>query len=122
MKTFLVDSLQLNILILSLGGIQGLFLFILLNKKKNTLPGWLFLASYLGVMVLQIVLKLASKFWLMDTMRPLYGMSYYLPFLYGPLIWLFVKQSTTKVPISNNSWLHFLPFILSMTGCIPNMP
>ena len=119
MKSYLVDSLQLNILILSLGGVQGIFLFFLLYKKKKALPGYLFLAAYFVIMILQIVMKLAGKFWLMDTMRPLYGLSYYLPFLYGPLIWLFIKSSTTKGSMNKNDWIHFLPFILSMLCFFP---
>jgi AraC-like DNA-binding protein len=116
-----VNSLQLNILILSLGGLQGIFLFILLYKKKETLPGYSFLAAYLGVMVLQIVMKLASKIWLMETMRSLYGLSYYLPFLYGPLIWFFIKQSIEKTQLNNKDLFHFLPFFLGIFCCIPGI-
>src|SRR5258708_17313531 len=89
-----MTSVQVNILLLCLGAIQGILLFLLLFKKRHSLPGYIFLAGYLTVMLLQITLKLASKLWLMKTVRPLYSFSYNLPFLYGPLVWLFICSIT----------------------------
>ncbi len=105
-------SVQLNILLLSMGALQGVILFFLLYKKRRSLPGYPFLALYLWVMILQITLKIASKLWLWQTMRPVYLVSYELPFLYGPLIWLFVKRFTAGGKGNKRDTIHFLLAII----------
>jgi AraC-like DNA-binding protein len=46
----------------------------------------------------------------------LYEVSYYLPILYGPLIFLFVRQSLLNKKFRTVDLLHFLPFALLITG------
>ena len=106
-----MTPVQVNILILCLGAIQGIFLSLLLFKKRNQLPGYAFLAGYLAVMLLQMAMKLASKLWLMQTTGPLYTFSYQLPFLYGPLIYLFVCKITGQREVRKTDILHFIPAI-----------
>jgi AraC-like DNA-binding protein len=106
-----MTSVSVNILLLCLGAIQGVFLFLLLFKKRHLLQGYAFLAAYFGVMLLQIVMKLASKLWLMQTTGALYSFSYQLPFLYGPLIYLFVCNVTGQRQVSKKDILHFIPVI-----------
>ena len=65
-------------------------------------------------MIAQIVFKLASKIWLMDTMRLIYTLSYYIPFLYGPLIWFFIRQTAGLKFLLKWDGLHFLPFLLGI--------
>jgi AraC-like DNA-binding protein len=96
-------------MLLSLGGIQGILLFILLLKKRRSLPGYGFLAAYLAVMLLQVTLKIADKWWLMQNINPLYQFSYQLPFLYGPLVYLFVVRYTGCRPLRIKDIFHFLP-------------
>ena len=100
---------KVNILLLSLGVIQGVLLFFLLLKKRRSLPGFGFLAAYLGVMLLQVTLKIADKGWLMQNINPLYQFSYQLPFLYGPLLYLFVVRFTGCRPLRIKDIFHFLP-------------
>src|ERR1700752_4452708 len=102
-------STQVNILLLSLGAIQGLFLSLLLFKKRGSLQGSPFLAAYLFVMALQIVLKVMSKAWLWNNMRTFYEFSYQLPLLYGPLIYLFVRHATGQQPGRIRGIIHFVP-------------
>jgi AraC-like DNA-binding protein len=104
-----MSALQVNILLLSLGAIQGVLVFILLLKKRRSLPGFGFLAAYLGVMLLQVTLKIADKGWLMQNINPLYQFSYQLPFLYGPLLYLFVVRFTRSRPLRIKDIFHFLP-------------
>jgi AraC-like DNA-binding protein len=106
-----MTTVNVNILILCLGAIQGVFLFLLLFKKRHLLPGYAFLAAYFGVLLLQIVMKLASKLWLMQTTGALYSFSYQLPFLYGPLIYLFVCKVTGQKEADKKDVLHFIPAI-----------
>jgi len=106
-----MNAPQLNILLLALGGLQGIFLFLSLLKKRKAVPGFVFLAAYLCVMLLQISLKVADKLWLMNNLHPLYSFSYQLPFLYGPLLYLFVCRFTNyRQPVTRDV-LHFLPGI-----------
>jgi AraC-like DNA-binding protein len=105
-------SVQLNILLLSLGALQGGILFLLLYKKRRSLPGYVFLAGYLWVMIIQVTLKIMSKIWLMETIKPFYKLSYYFPFLYGPLIWLFIKYFICSYKAGKRDLLHFLPAVL----------
>jgi len=107
-----MDSLQLNVLLLALGALQGIFLFALLYKKRSALPGYIFLAAYIGVLLLQVSMKIADKLWLMTHINPLYSFSYQLPFLYGPLMYLFIGRITNSRQASAKDALHFLPAII----------
>lgn len=103
-----MTSLQLNIPLLLLGAIQGAILFLLLYKKRGSLPGYAFLAGYLCVMIFQIMMKVMSKMWLWHNIRPVYAFCYYIPFLYGPLIWLFIKHFTGRNKNDKKNIIHVL--------------
>ena len=104
--------LSFNILLLSLGGLQGLLLGILLLRKKAYRSTCLFLLLYLLTLLLQVVMKVVSKMWLMEHLQQPYWLSYDLPFLYGPLMYLFVVR--LQHPDRKFHWpdaWHFLPFL-----------
>lgn len=103
--------IQLNIFLLLFGGLQGLLLSIFLIRKKLYRSGYIFLLLYFGVMLLQITLKVMSKHWLMENWRLLYSISYFLPLLYGPLIFLFVRQLLLNKKLRALDLLHLFPFI-----------
>ena len=63
--------LQVNIFLLLFGALQGIFLSVVLLKKKVHQSGYFFLVAYLGVMILQITLKVMSKIWLLNNLMPL---------------------------------------------------
>ena len=107
-----MPALLVNSLLLALGALQGLFLFLLLYKKRKSLPGYAWLVAYLGVMLLQVTMKIVNKLWLMQNLGELYTFSYQLPFLYGPLLYLFMCRFTGHRPINQKDILHFLPGIL----------
>ena len=107
-----MTSLQLNVLLLGLGALQGIFLFALLYKKRSSLPGYIFLAAYIGVLLLQTGMKIADKLWLMTHLNPLYSFSYQLPFLYGPLMYLFICSITNYRKVGAKDILHFLPAVM----------
>lgn len=103
-----------SILLLLLGGLQGLLLSFFLLRKKAYREGYGFLMVYLGVLIAQILLKVADKVWLMQQVNLAYNLSYQFPWLYGPLAWLFTRNFITRQ--SRFSWrdgLHFLPFVLA---------
>ncbi|MEO5564355.1 MAG: helix-turn-helix domain-containing protein [Chitinophagaceae bacterium] len=104
-------SLQLNIFLLLFGGLQGLLLSLFFIRKKLFHSGYIFLLLYFAVMLLQITVKVMSKVWLMTNWNFFYNVSYLLPLLYGPLIWLFVRQFLLKKRFRLQDSLHFLPFV-----------
>jgi len=85
-------GLQVNIFLLLFGGLQGVMLALFLIYKKLYNTAYVYLLLYLGTILLQLTLKVMNKLWLMDHWPVLYNMSHYLPLLYGPLVYLFVKQ------------------------------
>ena len=103
---------QLNIFLLLFGGLQGLLLSLFLIKKKLYRSAYVFLLLYFAVMLLQIALKVMNKVWLMTNWGFLYEVSYYLPLLYGPLIFLFARNLFLEKRFRSVDLLHFLPFAL----------
>ena len=103
-------STQPVIFLLLFGGLQGVLLLSFFIRKKLYLSGFVFLLLYFAVMLLQITLKVMSKTWLMENWGFLYGVSHFLPLLYGPLIFLFARQTLTSDKLSAKDCLHFLPF------------
>ena len=103
---------QLNIFLLLFGGLQGLLLLLFLVKKKLYSGGYIFLLLYFAVMLLQITLKVMNKLWLMQNWGFLYEVTYFLPLLYGPLIFLFARQLLLNKNFRLTDHLHFLPFAL----------
>lgn len=113
------QALLVNILLLLLGGLQGLLLCYLLLRKKAYRHGYGFLVAYLAVMVFQIVLKVMDKVWMMQNINPIYQTSYLFPFLYGPLAWLFVRKiAKPEEQFKLADGLHFLPFALGFFALI----
>jgi AraC-like DNA-binding protein len=106
---------QINIFLLLFGGLQGLLFTLFLFRRKLHRSGYAFLLLYFGVLLLQIVLKVMSKGWLIDNWGLLYQLSYQLPFLYGPLIFLFARQMTARKNFGWQDVFHFVPFALSFT-------
>jgi AraC-like DNA-binding protein len=113
---------QVNISLLLFGGLQGIFLAVVLLNKKVHKSGYFFLVVYLAVMILQITLKVMSKIWLLDNLMPLYVLSYLFPLLYGPLIFLFVKQFLFQRSFRVIDSLHFLPLIVVISYFIFGNP
>ncbi len=103
---------QLTIFFLFFGGLQGLLFTSFLIRKKLHRSGYIFLLLYFAVMLLQITLKLMSKGWLTENWKVLYELSYQLPFLYGPLIYLFTRQLVQRESLRKADLFHFTPFIL----------
>lgn len=105
-------TLQLNIFLLLFGGLQGVLLSIFFIKKKLYRSAYIYLLLYLAAILLQLTLKVMSKLWLMENWPLLYTLSHYLPLLYGPLVYLFVKHLLQNLSFSLKESFHFIPFVL----------
>lgn len=103
---------QLTIFLLLFGGVQGFLFSFFLVRKRLYANGYLFLLLYLGVLLLQITLKVMSKLWLMENWNTLYLTSHALPLLYGPLAFLFVKYFFVQKGFERRDSVHFLPITI----------
>jgi AraC-like DNA-binding protein len=112
-------SSQLIIFLLFFGGLQGLLFFLFLVRKRLYSKGYIFLLLYLGVLLLQLTLKIMSKIWLMHNWSTFYQFSHFLPLLYGPLVYLFVKYAVASQPFMKKEWLHFIPAAIVLLLLFP---
>lgn len=103
---------QLNIFILAFGALQGVLLSAFMLGRKTYRTAHLFLLLFLLTLLLQVVLKIATKIWVMEHLPVVYMISYELPFLYGPLLFFFVQNTTGRraFAFKNDLW-HFIPFL-----------
>jgi AraC-like DNA-binding protein len=105
----------INIFLLLFGGLQGILLSIFLIRKRIARTAYGFLIGYILVMLLQILLKVVSKIWLMENMENFYFLSYRFPYLYGPLVYLFtVHLLKPEAKVGSKELLHGLPFCLAV--------
>jgi AraC-like DNA-binding protein len=106
--------LTILIFILLFGALQAVLLLAVLLVRKKLQAFHIFISGYLVVLLLQLFFKVLSKMWLMQTVRQWYILSYYLPFLYGPLVLFFVRHYLHKTPWRLAGLLHFIPFGIYM--------
>jgi AraC-like DNA-binding protein len=108
---------QLNIFLLSLGALQGVLLsgYLLRNQKANLAN--IYFVLILMTAGLQLTFKVMSKVWLMENYRLPYFMSYNLPYLVGPLLFLYIKARASGA-FRKSDLLHFIPFVLALSDLI----
>jgi AraC-like DNA-binding protein len=104
-------SLQPIIFLLLFGGLQGILLIVFLLRRKLQHNAYIFLLCYLGVLLLQLTLKVMSKIWLMENWPVFYSLAHYLPLLYGPFLFLFVQGIFHDNKDGAKTFIHFIPFI-----------
>lgn len=105
-------TLQANLFVLLFGAIQGSLLsfwFFRNSKKENAN---LYFAFFLALVGLQLFLKVLSKAWLTQHIFPWYVISYQLPFLVGPILFLYVKAKCGN-KFNTFDLIHFVPFLLA---------
>ncbi len=100
--------MQPLIFILLFGSVQGALLMLFFIYKKLHRSAYIFLLLYLGTMLLQLTLKVMSKLWLMENWPVFYMFSHWLPLLYGPLIFLFVKHLLLPGTVGYKVSSHFV--------------
>lgn len=103
---------QLNIFILAFGALQGVLLSAFMLGRKTLRTTHVFLLLFLLTLLLQVVLKIATKIWMLEHLPLVYFISYELPFLYGPLLFFFVRNATNRGEwtLRKDLW-HFIPFV-----------
>src|SRR5882672_4473956 len=100
---------QLNLFLLLFGLLQGFLLALFLFRKKEKDPSFWYFVLILTVASLQMTFKILSKVWVSENAGIGYLMSYKLPFLMGPLLFLFVRSHISK-EFHKLDLIHFVPF------------
>ncbi len=108
---------QLNIFLLLFGALQGGLLSLWLLRKQQSRLSNIYLAVFLITVGIQLTMKVISKTWLMDHVRLLYFLSYSLPYLVGPLLYLYIKTRKDNT-FRKRDLFHFVPFLVSITGVL----
>ena len=103
----------INIMLLTAGALQGILVSIFLAKRKfKDNPQRMLLLLLVIVLSVQLLMKVANKLWLWQHLSSWYIISYELPFLYGPLLYLYTRLSVTeRTKMTSRDHLHFLPFL-----------
>lgn len=102
-----------------LGGSLGIFL-VLNESAKNKAN------RYLGVIALLILLFFLPTFFyrfnLLETFPHLIALARIFPFLFGPLMYFYVRACTQKgFEMRSILWLHFIPAFLMFLHCTPQI-
>jgi AraC-like DNA-binding protein/NADH:ubiquinone oxidoreductase subunit K len=106
---------QINIFFLLFGALQGwlLSVWFFWNRRKES--SYLYISLSLFVVGLQLTSKVISKGWLMENTGFFYSLSYKLPYLIGPLVYLFAKARAGK-KFNQIDLIHLLPFVAFSTA------
>jgi AraC-like DNA-binding protein/uncharacterized membrane protein YfcA len=100
---------QLNLFLLLFGSLQGWLLSVWFLKNQNKKLSNAYFALFLIVVGLQLTFKVITKGWLMDNVYFAYWISYKLPYLIGPLLYLYTKARKENSFLLKDL-LHFIPF------------
>jgi AraC-like DNA-binding protein len=105
---------QFNIFLLLFGALQGWLLSLWFLKRQEKKLSNVYFALFLIVIGLQLTFKFIAKGWLMENVHIAYSLSYDLPYLVGPLLFLYVA-ARKRHEFNKIQWLHFLPFFLAIS-------
>lgn len=104
-----VEPLQLVVL---LGAIQGLFLTGALAARRRNRTANRLLAAAMLVFSVSLAAKVHASANLEDRWPHFIGIGYPLPFLFGPLIYLYSAAAADRSRrMGVRDWLHLLPFV-----------
>ncbi|WP_128548241.1 helix-turn-helix domain-containing protein [Larkinella soli] len=106
---------QINLFILLFGALQGGLLSLWFLKNRRREPAHLYMALFLMVVGIQLTLKSIAKVWMFHTVPFLYLLSYQMPLLVGPLLFLYARAGQNR-RFKRADALHFVPFGLSVAG------
>ena len=106
------NCIQLNE-ILYIGITQSFFAGLMIATKRNPVIAYRILATWLFLIALEMIFALVN-----ETVLPLYEFVF-IPFTYGPCLYLYVKFLTIEnIKFKWQYWLHLLPFIAVFTSAI----
>ena len=117
MASLTLDWLHIIVL---LGAVQGVFLTVALASKRSNRTANRLLAAAMLAFSIGMATSVYHAARLEEAYPHLFGLAYPLPFLYGPLIYLYA------VAAANRGWrlaprdtLHFVPFVATFVAGLP---
>lgn len=117
MPTLTLDWLHVAIL---LGALQGVFLAGALATKRRNRTANRLLATATLAFSLHLATSVYHAAGLVTAYPHLFGVSYPLPFLYGPLIYLYALSAADRDRrLGRRDALHFLPFAATVLAGLP---
>ena len=117
MASLTLDWLHVIIL---LGALQGVFLAGALATKKNNRTANRLLAAAMLVFSISMATSVYHAAGLERQYPHLFGLAYPLPFLFGPLIYLYaVAAADRSRRLSWRDALHFVPFLATVLAGLP---
>jgi len=108
--TYSLMPLQFNIFLLLFGALQGILLSIWFLKSQPNKVANRYFAFFLVVVGSQLIVKVITKAWMMDHAMLAYKVSYLLPYLVAPLLFLYVKARRNPA-FEPGDLLHLIPFL-----------
>jgi AraC-like DNA-binding protein len=107
-------------LVILLGAVQGVFLAVALaSKKRNRTANGLLAATMLAFSI-QMAASVYYAAGLDERYPHLFGVPYPMPFLYGPLIYLYsVAAADSRFRLGWRHALHFAPFLALVVAGLP---
>lgn len=103
-----------------LGAIQGLFLAgVLIARRRNRTANRL-LAAAMFAFSIHLASAVYQAAGLVPVLPHFFGAAYPLPFVYGPLIYLYaVTAADRSRRLTRRDVLHFVPFLATVVGGLP---
>jgi AraC-like DNA-binding protein len=107
-------------LIALLGACQGVFLTaVLATKRRNRTANRLLAAAMLAFSIYMATIVYHAT-GLLEAFPHFFGMAYPLPFLYGPLIYLYAVTAADRTRrLAWRDALHFVPFLMVVLAGLP---
>jgi hypothetical protein len=117
MASLTLDGLHIIAL---LGAIQGVFLAgVLATKRRNRTANRLLAALMLGFSI-TLATTVYHAAGLLQVFPHFFGAAYLLPFLYGPLIYLYAVTAADRTHrLTRRDALHFVPFVAALIAALP---
>lgn len=106
-------TLSLNAILFLAGALQGIILSAaIFLKSRFTNHSRKLLAAFIVILTSQILLKVISKDWIGDYFSYFGIIAYQIPFLFGPVFFLFTKSIVIQNwRFKTKDLIHFLPFV-----------
>jgi AraC-like DNA-binding protein len=102
---------QVNIFLLLFGALQGWLLSLWFFKNRAKHISNFFIGLLLFIVGLQLTGKVISKMWLMENASIFYELTYKLPYLVGPVLFLYCRTYKNK-KLRISDVLHAIPFLI----------
>src|SRR5262249_48791456 len=94
---------------LLLGGLHGVLLAIMLRRRERNRRANQYLAALLGALSLLLLDGFLRARGVLAAYPHLLGLTAWVPFVLGPLVFLYVREMTAPDPARNRaSWRHFV--------------